>query len=85
MLGYSAAQFRQIVLLPQGKFEAFLAADTKDRLKILRQLFDVSHDDDPVSTPQAVILAWWIARSLNLDEAATAEARRLAGRRGVPR
>ena len=42
LLGYSAAQFRQIVLLPQGKFEAFLAADTKDRLKILRQLFDVS-------------------------------------------
>ena len=42
LLGYGAKQFRQIVLLPQGRFEAFLAADTSDRLKILRDLFDVS-------------------------------------------
>ncbi len=42
LLGYGAAQFRQIVLLPQGKFETFLSADTQDRLKILRELFDVS-------------------------------------------
>lgn len=41
-LGYSATQFRQIVLLPQGKFETFLSAKTKDRLEILRDLFDVS-------------------------------------------
>ena len=42
LLGYGAAQFRQIVLLPQGRFEAFLSAKTKDRLDILRELFDVS-------------------------------------------
>ena len=42
VLGYGATQFRQIVLLPQGKFETFLTADTQDRLKILRDLFDVS-------------------------------------------
>ena len=42
LLGYGAAQFRQIVLLPQGRFEAFLSADTQERLKILRELFDVS-------------------------------------------
>lgn len=42
LLGYGATQFRQIVLLPQGRFEAFLAAKTKDRLEILRDLFDVS-------------------------------------------
>ncbi len=42
MLGYGADQFRQIVLLPQGRFETFLAAKTKDRLEILRDLFDVS-------------------------------------------
>jgi exonuclease SbcC len=42
ILGYGAHQFRQIVLLPQGRFEAFLAADTKARLGILRDLFDVS-------------------------------------------
>ncbi|MGA7117410.1 MAG: SMC family ATPase, partial [Hyphomicrobium sp.] len=42
ILGYGAAQFRQIVLLPQGRFEAFLSADTQERIRILRDLFDVS-------------------------------------------
>lgn len=42
LLGYGADQFRQIVLLPQGKFETFLAAKTDDRVKILRDLFDVT-------------------------------------------
>ena len=41
-LGYGADQFRQIVLLPQGKFETFLTAKTDQRMKILRDLFDVS-------------------------------------------
>ncbi len=41
-LGYGAEQFRQIVLLPQGKFETFLTAKTDERMKILRDLFDVS-------------------------------------------
>jgi exonuclease SbcC len=41
-LGYGPRQFRQIVLLPQGKFETFLTAKTNDRLAILRELFDVS-------------------------------------------
>ena len=42
LLGYGPAQFRQIVLLPQGRFETFLTAKTDDRLRILRDLFDVS-------------------------------------------
>lgn len=42
LLGYGPEQFRQIGLLPQGKFETFLAAKTPDRLKILRELFNVS-------------------------------------------
>ena len=42
LLGYGAAQFRQIILLPQGDFERFLTSGTEDRLDILRQLFDVS-------------------------------------------
>lgn len=42
LLGYGAEQFRQIVLLPQGRFETFLTAKTDDRKKILRELFDVS-------------------------------------------
>ena len=41
-LGYGANQFRQIVLLPQGKFETFLTAKSDERMKILRDLFDVS-------------------------------------------
>lgn len=41
LLGYGADQFRQIVLLPQGKFETFLAAKTESRVDILRDLFDV--------------------------------------------
>lgn len=42
LLGYGAQQFRQIVLLPQGRFERFLVSNSKDRLEILRELFDVS-------------------------------------------
>lgn len=42
LLGYGPSQFRQIVLLPQGRFEVFLSAKTKERLNILRELFDVS-------------------------------------------
>lgn len=42
LLGYGAQQFRQIVLLPQGRFERFLVANSSDRLDILRELFDVS-------------------------------------------
>ena len=42
LLGYGPEQFKQIVFLPQGKFESFLSAKTDERLKILRELFDVS-------------------------------------------
>lgn len=41
LLGYGPDQFRQIVLLPQGRFEIFLAAKTDARVEILRELFDV--------------------------------------------
>jgi exonuclease SbcC len=43
LLGYGAQQFRQIVLLPQGPLrKRFLVSNSKDRLEILRELFDVS-------------------------------------------
>ncbi len=42
VLGYGVEQFRQIVLLPQGRFERFLIADSNQRVEILRELFDVS-------------------------------------------
>ncbi len=42
ILGYRAAQFRQVVMLPQGKFRDFLVANSKARSEILRNLFDMS-------------------------------------------
>lgn len=42
LLGYDAAQFRQIVLLPQGEFRKILTANSDDRSVILKRLFDVS-------------------------------------------
>lgn len=42
LLGYDAAQFRQIVLLPQGEFRKILTAKSDERSPILKRLFDVS-------------------------------------------
>ncbi|MBV8931456.1 MAG: SMC family ATPase [Kutzneria sp.] len=39
LLGMSAEQFFQVVLLPQGEFARFLRADTADREKLLEKLF----------------------------------------------
>lgn len=39
LLGFSSAQFRQVVMLPQGKFRDVLAAGSDKREEILRQLF----------------------------------------------
>ncbi|MEO4044890.1 SMC family ATPase [Hoeflea sp. CAU 1731] len=41
LLGYNAAQFRQIVLLPQGDFRKILTASSDERSPILKRLFDV--------------------------------------------
>ncbi|AHH94274.1 AAA family ATPase [Kutzneria albida] len=39
LLGMSAEQFFQVVLLPQGEFARFLRADTAEREKLLEKLF----------------------------------------------
>ncbi|GAA1214781.1 AAA family ATPase [Prauserella alba] len=39
LLGMTADQFFQVVLLPQGEFARFLRADTKDREELLEKLF----------------------------------------------
>jgi len=39
LMGMSADQFFQVVLLPQGRFAQFLHADAKDRADLLQQLF----------------------------------------------
>ena len=39
LIGFSCEQFRQVVVLPQGRFRELLAADSVKREEILRQLF----------------------------------------------
>lgn len=39
VLGLNSAQFRKIVMIPQGDFRRFLSADTKEKGEILRKLF----------------------------------------------
>ncbi len=40
LLGFRGEQFRQVVMLPQGRFQQFLEADSGEREQILRALFD---------------------------------------------
>ncbi len=42
LIGLDAAQFRQVMVLPQGKFRELLLADSKDREKIFGQLFQTT-------------------------------------------
>ena len=46
LLGMSADQFFQVVLLPQGDFARFLRADTADREDLLERLFDTGRFGD---------------------------------------
>jgi exonuclease SbcC len=39
LLGFKSAQFRQVVMLPQGQFRQLLTADSRERQKILETLF----------------------------------------------
>lgn len=42
LVGINAEQFRQIMMIPQGEFRKLLMADSTEREKVLRQLFDTS-------------------------------------------
>ncbi|GAB2682765.1 AAA family ATPase [Aliiglaciecola aliphaticivorans] len=42
LMGLDVEQFRQVMVLPQGKFRELLLADSKDREKIFSQLFQTS-------------------------------------------
>ncbi|MFM7059942.1 MAG: AAA family ATPase [Actinomycetes bacterium] len=48
IIGLDADQFQQVILLPQGRFAEVLRADSKDRLKLLRALFDTGRFLDAV-------------------------------------
>jgi exonuclease SbcC len=39
LLGFDSAQFRQVIVLPQGRFRELLTADSKARQSILERLF----------------------------------------------
>ena len=40
LLGFDVAQFRQVVMLPQGRFREFLSSSSTDKQKLLAKLFD---------------------------------------------
>ncbi|WP_423921077.1 AAA family ATPase [Candidatus Poriferisodalis sp.] len=42
LLGLTAQQFQQVILLPQGRFERVLRSNSEDREKLLRTLFDTA-------------------------------------------
>ena len=42
LLGLTAQQFQQVILLPQGRFERVLRSNSEDREKLLRALFDTT-------------------------------------------
>ncbi|MEZ7893445.1 MAG: SMC family ATPase [Candidatus Wallbacteria bacterium] len=43
IIGFKYEQFRQVVMLPQGKFQQFLAASSKEREAILEVLFQTNY------------------------------------------
>ena len=46
LLGLTRDQFCQVVLLPQGRFQAFLRAGSEDRQRLLQQLFRTRRFED---------------------------------------
>jgi exonuclease SbcC len=46
VLGFDVNQFRQVVMLPQGRFRELLSADSKKREEIMRALFATSRYGD---------------------------------------
>ena len=43
VLGFRGEQFRQVVMLPQGRFQQLIEADSNEREQILRAFFDTGH------------------------------------------
>ncbi|WP_030234101.1 AAA family ATPase [Streptomyces sp. NRRL S-350] len=67
LIGMNREQFCQVVLLPQGDFARFLKADSEERGKLLRRLFDTEryrHVED------------WLAEQRRAQEAAVQAGRR---------
>ncbi|MGW2545818.1 AAA family ATPase, partial [Kitasatospora sp. NPDC001574] len=67
LIGMSRDQFCQVVLLPQGDFARFLRADSEERGKLLRRLFDTERFQSVES---------WLAEQRRAQEAAVQTGRR---------
>ncbi|MFD8695218.1 AAA family ATPase [Kitasatospora purpeofusca] len=67
LIGMSRDQFCQVVLLPQGDFARFLRADSEERGKLLRRLFD---------TERFQSVEAWLAEQRRAHEAAVQAGRR---------
>ncbi|MFJ2577682.1 AAA family ATPase [Kitasatospora aureofaciens] len=67
LIGMNREQFCQVVLLPQGDFARFLKADSEERGKLLRRLFD---------TERFQHVEAWLAEQRRAQEAAVQAGRR---------
>ncbi|MEV7771178.1 SMC family ATPase [Kitasatospora sp. NPDC086791] len=67
LIGMNREQFCQVVLLPQGDFARFLKADSEERGKLLRRLFD---------TERYRLVEDWLAEQRRAQEAAVQAGRR---------
>ncbi len=71
LVGMTLAQFCQVALLPQGRFEAFLRARSDERHRVLQQLFQTSRFED--------IEKWLVRRRQRLLKANGRQAVTVAG------
>ena len=73
MVGLTAHQFQQVILLPQGRFEQVLRSNSEDREKLLRTLFDTTIFESASS--------WLDGEAKSRREAASEQERELANLR----
>lgn len=69
LLGMDLSQFRRVVMLPQGDFAAFLAADDEERRGVLERLFDISD--------YTGVESWLVAQRAEADREVRAADQRL--------
>lgn len=83
LIGLDAAQFQQVILLPQGEFARFLRADPKERRPLLQKVFDTERfgSIEAWLTEQATKLA---ERLGGLDGKVSAAVAECAGALDVP-
>ncbi|MFN8052849.1 MAG: SMC family ATPase [Acidimicrobiales bacterium] len=69
LIGLNVSQFQQVILLPQGRFERVLQADSDKREELLRTLFDTGMYAD--------MTAWLETRAADAEARVTESFRRL--------